>query len=128
MVMFDLYMEIFSFLKSHEGVYVVTNKTCFELIDSLANNRFFLKRDEDGKIATFCNYWKIDDVETARNGGRPENVENGSVLFVIDCASTKGLRLKDFKRYCKGMKGAAWFHKTIEPSNFRFYQLKGAAL
>ena len=121
-------MEVFSFLKSHEGVYVVTNKTCFELIDSLIHNRFFLERDDSGKIVTFCNYWKIDDVETARNGGRPENVENGSVLFIVDCVSTIGLRLKDFKRYCKGMKGAAWFHKTIEPSNFRFYQLKGAAL
>lgn len=128
---FDLYMEIFSFLKRHEGVYVVTNKTCFELIDSLINNRFFLERDEQGNIVTFCNFWKIDDLETVRKGDRPEDVDSGSHIFVIDCASDKGLRdmVRKLRSICKGMKGAAWFHKTIAPQNFRFFpSQKGASL
>lgn len=124
-------MEVFTFLKSHEGVYVVTNKTCFELIDSLVHGRFFLERDDSGKIVTFCNFWKTDDLETLRKGDRPEDVNSGRCLFVIDCASDKGLRdmVREVRSICKGMKGAAWFHKTIAPQNFRFFpSQKGASI
>lgn len=129
-MIFGLYMEIVNFFHESGGPYRVMDAgTCHNLIDALCHNRYFLDRDGQGRIVTFCDWWRVADVEEVKAGTRPADVESGDILFVVDCANRDRARktmeiVWGHLAECPWVKKVAWFHKSIEPGRFRMYEVR----
>lgn len=126
--LFALYMEV---LEAFGRVYPdVDKRLMFSVLDGLTNGQYYMARDHDGRIVTFCSYWRImpGDLQIIAEGGRPENITEGIMVFVVDCFNIVGRNglsamIKCLRRDNPGAKGVAWWRYEGEgkPKRFMYF-------
>lgn len=87
-------VEVLSFFHGCGGRYKrLLPIVVMRIIECLERNRFYLERDEAGKIVQVVCYWKIReaDFERAKQYWQPDNPDRGPVFFITDFASAVGV-------------------------------------
>lgn len=120
-----LYLEITEFWHGFKGPYAQIDVATYrDLIDAIIDGRCRVTRDASGLITSASTWWMIwpDDVELVKKGGRPDDINGGSVVYVADHCGSGGLaELIRFIRVEIGKKGVCWHHKYKTPERFRYY-------
>ena len=124
-----LYIEATAFLHASGGSYRdIDTATYRDIIDALFDGRYRVTRNNDGELTSFTTWWMIHeyDIELVKNGGKPNDVNAGSVVYIADhagvCSTTTMIK------FIKSMTDwGCWHHRYKQPSQFRQYKQRGAS-
>lgn len=114
--LYSQYIEIVDFLKSQYGE--ITPWLCRRTIMALVADQVFILRDGDRRITTYGGWFLISPdmaVNMKSTEVQLESATEGSMVWVMDAASTDGRGLRMFQRHLRerypvssGFKGIAW--------------------
>lgn len=124
----ETYIEITDFLSNSGGSYAnIDTLTYRDIVDAIIDDRFRVIRDGSGGITTVTTWWMIHeaDLDLVKNGGRPDDLSNGSIVYIADHAGSGSYPdLIRFIRSTIGRKGVCWHHRYKHPGMFRYYPKK----